>query len=505
MKTPFILACALITSVASAADRPNILYIMSDDHAAHGIGAYGGRLASMDPTPTIDRLAEEGAIFRNAFCINSICTPSRASVLTGQYSHTNGVKTLSDELPPERHTLAHGVKAAGYETAMIGKWHLKVEPSAFDFYTVLPGQGNYFNPTFRVRGPKPWPNNTYKVGGYDSKHSSDAITDISLKWLKERKQKDKPFFLMHHFKAPHDNFENAERYDFLWENDAVPEPESLWVRGNHGPQGRDQYGTSVGKRNSRRNMGDHMFVDDSLSNTEYKHEAYQRYLKKFLRCVRGVDDNIKRLLDHLEQTGELDDTVIIYTSDQGFMLGEHDYIDKRWMYEESLRMPLIVRYPKGIKAGTEVTAIVNETDFAPSLLELAGAPEIPDTIQGKSIIPLLAPDAQEPEDWRQATYYRYWMNMKHHDNPAHYGIRTKTHKLIFFYGLALDAKGAIEDKIEPYWELYDLQADPHEMNNVYGSPAYAEIQADLKKLLKETKQEIGDTDDQYPELKAIAN
>ncbi len=505
MKIGLTLAISFIAATTQAADKPNILYIMSDDHAAHGIGAYGGRLAAMNPTPTIDRLAQEGAIFRNAFCINSICTPSRASVLTGQYSHTSGVKTLSDKLPPERHTLAHGMNAAGYETAMIGKWHLKVEPSAFDFYTVLPGQGAYFNPTFRVRGPHSWPKNTITVGGYDSKHSSDAITDISLKWLKNRKEKDKPFFLMHHFKAPHDNFENAERYDFLWENTAIPEPESLWVRGNHGPQDRDQYGTSVGKRNSRRNMGDHMFIDDALTTAEYKREAYQRYLKKFLRCVRGVDDNIARLLKHLEKTGELDNTVIIYTSDQGFMLGEHDYIDKRWMYEESLRMPLIIRYPKAIKAGTEITALVNETDFAPSLLELAGVTEIPDTIQGRSLIPILESGGQEPADWRQATYYRYWMNMTHHDNPAHYGIRTKTHKLILFYGLPLDAKGALQDKIEPYWELYDLQSDPHEMNNVYNNPAYTKIQKTLKTLLKETKLKLGDTDEQYPALKALVN
>jgi N-acetylglucosamine-6-sulfatase len=357
---------------ARAAEKPNILFIMSDDHAAHAIGAYGGRLASVDPTPTLDRLAAEGVLMKNAFCVNAICTPSRANLMTGMHSHRNGVTTLNGRVRPEDQTLAIEMKKAGYETAMVGKWHLAEEPAAFDFYTVLPGQGSYFNPVFRRRGPKPWPQNVFRVAGYDSKHSSDAITDISLRWLGERKEKGKPFFLMHHFKAPHDNFENAERYDWLYEDINIPEPESLWRRGSHGPLGKPQYGTSIGKRNTRRNMGHHMFVDEALSDADYKREAYQRYLKKFLRCVRGLDDNIARLVAHLESTGELDNTVLLYTADQGFNLGEHDYIDKRWMYEETQRMPFIVRYPQRFKAGTVVEDIVNNVDFAPTLLELAG-------------------------------------------------------------------------------------------------------------------------------------
>jgi arylsulfatase A-like enzyme len=333
-----------VATCLQATDRPNILYIMSDDHAAHGIGAYGGRLAALNPTPNIDRLAREGIRLTNVFCTNSICVPSRASIMTGQYSHTNGVRTLAGGVRPAAQTLAHLMRDAGYETAMIGKWHLKYEP-AFDYYCVLPGQGSYFNPLFRVQGPQPWPGNTFRVAGYDSTHSSDAIANLSLKWLKQRKQADKPFFLMHHFKAPHDNFENAERYDWLYADVNIPEPASLWDRGHHGPLNRSQYGTSVGPRNETRNMGHHMFVDPSLPPDTYKREAYQRYLKKFLRCVKGVDDNVGRLLEYLETTGQLDNTVIIYTADQGFMLGEHDYIDKRWMYEESLRMPFIVRYP----------------------------------------------------------------------------------------------------------------------------------------------------------------
>lgn len=496
-----LLSCLMVLpQLQGAEEQPNILYIMSDDHAAHAIGAYGSRLAELNPTPTLDRIAQEGILLKNVFCTNSICTPSRATIMTGQYSHVNGVTTLNGAIPPEKQHLARLMKQAGYETAMVGKWHLKKEPAAFDFYTVLPGQGNYFNPLFRVRGPQPWPKNEFRVAGYDSKHSSDAITDISLKWLKNRKQKQKPFFLMHHFKAPHDNFENAERYDWLYQDATIPEPASLWKRGQHGPLNNPLYGTSVGPRNERRNMGHHMFVDPSLSEEKYTREAYQRYLKKFLRCVRGVDDNIKRLLDHLELTGELDNTIIVYTADQGFMLGEHDYIDKRWMYEESLRMPFIVRYPKWIKAGSTSDAIINNVDFAPTLLAMANV-EKPDFMQGRSFLPILKGE-QPPDDWKQASYYRYWMHMAHHDNPAHYGIRTQDFKLIFFYGLPLDAPGAVKQPTEAYWELYDLRNDPHEMQNVIADPQYQSTVKQLKQQLDQLKTEVGDTDENYPELKA---
>jgi len=484
-----------------AADQPNILFIMSDDHAAHSIGAYGSRLAILDPTPNLDWLAKEGAFLENCFCTNSICTPSRATIITGQYSHTNGVTTLNGSIEPERQTLAHEMKAAGYETAMIGKWHLKKEPAAFDYYCVLPGQGSYFNPTFRVRGKQQWPNNTRHFGGYDSMHSSDAITKLSLEWLKNRKDQSKPFFLMHHYKAPHDNFENAERYDWLYNDVTIPEPASLWDRKTHGPIGEELYGTSVSGRNERRNMGHHMFVDESLSDEEYTRESYQRYLKKFLRCVKGVDDGVGRVIEHLRQTGELDNTVIVYTADQGFMLGEHDYIDKRWMYEESLRMPFIVRYPQSIKPGLRVKKIVNNVDFAPTLLDFAGVEEMPKQFQGRSIMPLL--EGKEVKDWRTQSYYRYWMHMAHHDNPAHYGLRTERYKLIFFYGLPLDAPGAQKEATPPHWELYDLENDPHEMKNLAETPEYESILVFLKKELLAEKKRVGDLDEKYPALMGV--
>ena len=307
---------------------------------------------------------------------------------------------------------------------------------------------------------------------------------------------------MHHFKAPHDNFENAERYDWLYADTKIPEPESLWKRGNHGPSGRPLFGTSVGPRNVRRNMGHHMFVDRSLPKDRYTRAAYQRYLKKFLRCVRGVDDNIARLIDHLRKSGEFENTIIVYTADQGFMLGEHDYIDKRWMYEESLRMPFIVRYPKRIEAGRRIDAIINNVDFAPTLLAMAGAGK-PDFMPGRSFLSILE-GRPVPADWPQATYYRYWMHMAHHDNPAHYGIRTKDFKLIFFYGLPLDAPGAKKRATKPYWELYDLRKDPHEMNNVIDNPRYTDAVRRLKADLQKLKAKVNDRDSKYPALLKIA-
>jgi N-acetylglucosamine-6-sulfatase len=475
--------------------RPNILFIMSDDHAAHAIGAYGGRLAALDPTPHIDRLAREGLRFENAFSTNSICVPSRATLLTGQYSHTHGLRTLNGVLEPARQLLAHEMRAAGYETAVVGKWHLGAEPD-FDHYCVLPGQGSYFNPVLREKGRGAWPDNERRFSGYDSAHSSDVITERSLEWLR-RRDRDRPFFLMHHYKAPHDNFENAERYDWLYEDETVPEPASLWERAGHGPDGRPRYGTSVSKRNRRRNMGHHMFVDPDLDDESYTRTAYQRYLKKYLRSVRGVDDGVGRLLQHLEETGELEHTVVFYTSDQGFMLGEHDYIDKRWIYEESLRVPLIVRWPGRVRPGSVSDLLVANVDFAPTLVEIAGA-AFPPSMQGRSLVPIL--DRAPPPDWREAIYYRYWMHMAHHDNPAHYGLRTRDFKLAFFYGLPLDAAGALPEPTPPHWELYDLRRDPREQGNAYADPAYAGTVARLKDELARLKEEVGDTDEGYPEL-----
>ena len=513
------LACLGLSSCTTketAPQKPNILYIMSDDHTSQAIGVYGSRLAQLNPTPTIDKIAREGIIFDNAFCNNSICTPSRASIITGQYPQTNGVLDLDGNINPENQYLPQEMKKLGYETAMIGKWHLKKEPASFDYYAVLPGQGKYHNPSFRVRGDKPFPGNTFKMEG----HSSDCITDVTLDWLKNKRDKSKPFFLMHHYKAPHDMFEFAERYKDYLEDTYIPEPVSMYYddeSGSIATKGENNslihdIGSSIGHRNTIRNMGMHMKIDQDIPDPEYKHLAYQEYLKRYLRCVKGVDDNLKRLFAYLKEAGLMDNTIIIYTGDQGFYLGEHDYIDKRWMYEESMRMPFIVRYPKMIKAGQHTDAIINNTDFAPTMIELGGG-TVPEYMQGHSFKSILE-TGKEPEGWQQSTYYRYWMHMAHrHANPAHFGIRTKDYKLIFFYGKYWkDAK--VEKNIEGWgsrysfdtpagWELYDLKKDPHEMRNEYGNPEYASVIAGLKKQLLEKRKELNEEDTDFPHIQKV--
>lgn len=519
MKIKIILATIMTALFAFCAscnaragqEKPNILYIMSDDHTTQAFGVYGSRLASLNPTPNIDKLANEGMVFVNVFCNNSICTPSRASIITGQYSQTNGVLDLTGEIPSERQFLAMEIQKSGYQTAMIGKWHLKDEPAAFDYYNVLPGQGMYYNPTTREKGKGKWPNNTVKHTG----HSSDVLTDLCLNWLKNR-DKNKPFFLMHHYKAPHDLFENAKRYDTYLEDVKIPEPESLYHSGNHGSVstcGVDDslihvIGASVSRRCNAWGLGDRLKINGSLPEPEYTHEVYQTLLKRYLRCVKGIDDNIKRIVDYLKEEGIYDNTVIIYTSDQGYFLGEHDYFDKRWMYEEAMRMPFIVRYPPAIKGGSRCDLLINNTDFAPTLIELAGG-RVPDYMQGKSFKRTI--DGKKQENWREETYYRYWMHMAHNlGTPAHFGIRTKKYKLIFFYGVDFedpprtDYWGSQADIVTPPgWEFYDLEKDPHEMNNGYHNPEYSDTIAALKKRLRAVREELNETDERYPHIQKI--
>jgi arylsulfatase A-like enzyme len=510
-----VLIAVLLPSLgAVAAERPNILYIMSDDHAAHAISAYGSRLAKVAPTPNIDRLANEGALFTNAFCTNSICSPSRACVLTGQYNHVNGAFDLAGAVEPGRQMLALQMRQAGYHTAMIGKWHLKAEPADFDYYCVLPGQGKYHDPDFRVRGDQPWGKNTIK---FDGMHVTDAITDITLDWLQAGWDQDKPFFLMHHYKAPHDYFENAARYESYLADVDIPEPDTLWKRdsrfGSIATRGTNDellphIGTSIGSRNPRRS---YLLDLPSLYPTEFPPSydpknysqaentrlAYNAYLKKFLRCVKGIDDNLGRLFKHLEDIGQFDNTIIIYTADQGFMLGEHDYQDKRWMYEESQRMPFLVRYPKSIKAGQRFDTIIENVDYGPTILDFAGA-ETPDSVQGRSFKSLLK-TGKEADDWKQEAYYRYWMHMAHHDNPAHLGIRTKTHKLIYYYGCNYDGGY----RTPPGWELYDLVNDPQETRNIYDDPASSKLVADLKQRLADTRKRVGDDGRHFPKCEVV--
>ena len=520
----FILPALLCsTSVFADAQQFNVLFIMSDDHTSQAIGAYGGRLAELNPTPTIDELAALGTRFDNVFATNAICTPSRASIITGQYSQTNGVLDLDGEVAEHDQYLPRLMSEAGFETAMIGKWHLKREPSAFDYYKVLPGQGDYFNPTFRsIAVDGEWPHNSVEHEG----HSSDIITEIAISWLDSR-DRSQPFFLMHHYKAPHDMFEHAPRYDSYLENVDIPEPASLFDQPNWGSAAtrgiddsqRFEIGTSVSRRNPRRNMGIHMEVDTELNDTAYTRQAYQRYLKRYLRAVKGIDDNLNRLFNYLKASGQYENTIIIYTSDQGMLLGEHDFIDKRWMYEESLRMPLIVRHPGKPDAPSASDLVINNTDFAPFILDLAGQ-YAPDYMQGRSFAGVL--DNLTPHDWRNGSYYRYWMHRAHHDVPAHFGIRTASAKLIFFYGVHYDnspvqsdvvyagrnwsrTDGVIPSKAATPagWEFYDLNEDPQELENRYDDRRYADKIDALKQELLRQRKELNEGDDAYPHIKAI--
>ena len=389
-----------------AGKAPNILYIMSDDHAAHSISAYGSRI---NQTPNIDRLATGGMRFDNCFCTNSICTPSRAAILTGQYSHKNGVYTLNDRLDPARPHVAKSLQSAGYQTAMIGKWHLASDPTGFDYWNILPGQGIYHNPDFIENGTRK------KFEGY----CTDLIGDFSLDWLKKR-DASKPFFLMCHHKAPHRPWQPSAKYAHLFDGKDIPEPSNLY---DH-YEGRSKSVASVKMKVGENSTKTDLKVDRpaGLEGDALRKWAYQYYIKDYLRCVQSVDDNVGRLLDYLEAEHLVDNTLVIYTSDQGFFLGDHGFYDKRLMYEESLRMPFLVRMPGMIRPKTVSKDMILNIDFAPTFLDLAGIGK-PAEMQGRSFRASLA--GRAPKDWRKSMYYRYWMhNDPDHHVPGHYGVRT---------------------------------------------------------------------------------
>ncbi len=472
--------------------RPNILFIMSDDHAAHAISAYGSRI---NQTPHLDRIAQGGLRLDNCFCTNSICTPSRASILTGQYGHVTGVKgwePLDNRRPIQLQKLLQG---AGYATAIFGKWHLgcgltdsvwkddnrapgavPADPAGFDEWCVLPGQGLYFDPQFHTA------QGTVRHEGY----VSDIVTDLSLDWLEQKRDHDKPFFLCVHHKAPHREWEPGPAYQHLYEDEEIPQPETF----------NDNYtGRPAAAAAKMRILGDLERKDvkadppDGLSEAELKNWYYQRYIKDYLRCVASVDASVGRLLGYLDQNGLAENTIVIYTSDQGFFLGDHGWYDKRFIYEESLRMPFLLRYPHEIAAGGVGEAMLTNTDFAPTLLDFAGI-ETPREMQGTSARAMLR--GQTPPGWQKALYYRYWNNGGH-GVAAHYGVRTLTHKLIYFYSLPLGTHNSSDSPaLEPYWELFDLTQDPQELNNIYGDPANADLVRELKRELERLQTQLGD-------------
>lgn len=493
---------------------PNLLFIMADDHGANAISAYGSRLAAAFRTPNLDRIAHEGVRLNNCHCTNAICTPSRATILTGQHSHTNGVRTLSDVLDPAADTYPQRMRAAGYQMALFGKWHVHSRPRGFDDWYVLPGQGRYFDPTF-IGPDHPWDpdhDGRNSRGGDPHKgYVTDLVTDFTLDWLENQRDPKKPFMLHCHHKAPHDDFEYHPRHEHLFDGVDLPEPDNLWEDHARRDPCTRHYGTSVSDRNPFRNAITRMSQPDyptgpldltGLDADGRTRAAYQKYLKDYLRVVAAIDENVGRLLDYLDAAGLAENTVVVYTSDQGMFLGEHDYIDKRWIYEEALQMPLLARFPAEIPAGTVNDDLCTNVDFAPTLLDYAGLPA-GDAMQGASFRGVLRGDAPAVAEADQQLYYRYWMHMAHHHNPAHYGIRTRTHKLIHFYGLPLDASDAEPYSTPPGWELYDLVADPDENHNVVDEPRYAGVVRELKDRLKSMKNELGDSDERYPAMAAL--
>lgn len=458
--------------------RPNIIFVMSDDHAAHAISAYGSRI---NETPNLDRIANEGMRLDNCFCTNSICSPSRAAILTGKYNHINGVRTIYENFDATQQHVGKILQENGYQTAMIGKWHLghggKSDPTGFDYWNIFPGQGAYHNPEMIEMGERK------KYEGY----ATDITVDLTLDWLEQRDE-EKPFFIMCHHKAPHRPWEPDEKHMHLYEDVDIPEPETF----------NDDYATRTyaaheAKMRIDRDLRDFdvkMDPPEGLSPAELKSWYYQRYIKDYLRCVASIDDNVGRLLDYLDENNLTDDTIVIYTSDQGFFLGDHGWYDKRFMYEESLRMPFLIRYPRGIKAGSTTDAFALNVDFAQTFLDYAGI-EAPEDMQGRSLRPIL--EGEIPDDWQTSMYYRYWEHLDpEHNVAAHYGVRTHRYKLICYYGEGHGLPGTSDKKLDPEWELFDLEKDPYELNNVYSHPDYQDVIVELKNELYRLKDKVKD-------------
>jgi len=486
--------------------RPNIVFIMSDDHAAHAIGCYGSRI---NKTPNLDRIAEQGMRFDNCFCTNSICTPSRAAILAGTYNHINGVTTLATRMDNGLLTFPKLLKEAGYQTAVFGKWHLGTGPdhcpTGFDDWAVLPGQGLYHDPEFIFKGPDG--GERRKVKGY----VTDLITDFCLDWLKDRDE-DRPFCLLYHHKAPHREWETDDKHADMYSHEDIPEPDTLYDHYENRAQAAAVATMQVGDHMWEKDLGEP--IPKELERDARRKWAYQRYIKRYLRVVASIDDNVGRLLETLDETGLTENTIVIYTSDQGFFLGDHGWYDKRFMYEESLRMPFMIRYPKEIAPGTVNRDMILNVDFAPTFLDYAGV-EAPDAFQGTSFRKLLA--GHTPEGWQTSMYYRYWMNGSHHNVTAHYGVRTHDYKLIYYYNDGLGQEGAVDPTMQvghppqqvrascldlaPEWELFDLRKDPAELNNVVNDPAYGDVVTELKAELARLQGKVGDKPCESPKAR----
>jgi arylsulfatase A-like enzyme len=505
-----VLALAGLTAAGAhgqAAQRPNIVWIYSDDLAQNAVSAYGGRLAEVAPTSNIDRIANGGMRFNNSFVTNSICGPCRAVILTGKHSHLNGFRQNGDRFDGSQQTFPKLLQQNGYQTAMFGKWHLESDPTGFDAWEVLPGQGHYYNPDFITPAGK------IQEHGY----VTDIITDKALGWLETGRDASKPFMLMVQHKAPHREWEPGPDHLHAFDGVEIPEPDNLFDdyanRGSaaklqdmsiektmtlhsdlkvwpenaaEDPKLKGRWNNSIGRMDPEQRAAwdaaygpvNKAFLEANLSGKDLVRWKYQRYMKDYLRCVRSVDDNIGRVLDYLAEKGLDKNTIVFFSSDQSFYLGEHGWFDKRFMYEESLRTPLVAMGP-GIPPTSECSAMVQNLDMAETFLELAGTP-VPEDMQGASLATLLK--GETPATWRDALYYHYYEGEgKVHNVYRHYGVRTERFKLIYFYTLG-------------EWEFYDLKRDPAEMQNQYGNPEYeAEIQQ-LRQRLDELRALYGDNE-----------
>lgn len=490
---------------------------MADDHASKAISCYG---ANINHTPHLDRLAKEGMRFNHCYVTNSICTPSRASILTGTYNHVNGVLTLNSKINKHIPNVAKHLRTGGYQTAMVGKWHLGEgsdhEPSGFDYWSVVPGQGEYHDPLMHEIGGK-----TVHEQGY----ATDIITDKCLNWINTR-DKAKPFFMMCHHKAPHRSWECDAKHKNFYMNDVkVPETfdddyknraraakvakmrvESdltFFDLGLVQPDGGIEvgepsaWGSSIRKIPYPSDVTKLKFIDKDTgeiftfkTQDELRYFKYQRYLKRYLRTIASIDDNVGRMLDYLDEHDLTENTIVIYTSDQGFFLGDHGWFDKRFMYEESFQMPFLIRYPPEIEKGSQCNDIISNVDFAPAFLDFAGLQQ-PSYMQGTTFRSLLR--GKTPQNWQKIAYHRYWMHRdKDHDAYAHYGVRNHRYKLIYWYNENYDLPGTQPGGETKEWELFDCEKDPLELFNCYNDAKYAGVVHTMTIELERKMQEIGD-------------
>lgn len=549
MNSKSILSLAALSCVTAAyaqqqqkaQQHPNIVYIMCDDHAYQCISAYGSALSKLAPTPNIDRLAERGMRFDRAFVENSLSTPSRACLMTGQYSHQNGQRQLGEGIDTSRTFFTELLQKAGYQTAVVGKWHMGCDPKGFDYYHVYNDQGQYWNPQYRGTDT----NNEFVV---EEGYSTDLTTDHALSFI-EHRDPSKPFCLLLHHKAPHRNWQANLKYLGMYDDVEFPMPENFYddyaTRGSaartqkmsvtrdmrweqdfkvpemldlNNPDSKDSYNALMGEINrmtpeQRSAWGRYYFprnrrlLEAQLKGKDLDNWKYQVYIRDYMSVIASVDESVGRVLDYLDKNGLTDNTMIVYTSDQGFYMGEHGWFDKRFMYEESLRTPLIVSYPGHTKPGSVCNRLVQNIDYAPTFLALAGVQQ-PKDMPGRSLVPVLN-NGDNVKNWRQSIYYHYYDYPTYHMVRKHDGVRTERYKLIHFYGKGgldavsenkyqnvpgtreygtmkgLESIGYFEPKDEAvdYCELYDLQADPHEQNNIFGKPGTEKIMKQLQREL----------------------